>query len=65
MIPVDMSPEAVGRRLREASRLSREGPGPPAVDMSPAAVERRLREVSHLFAAARRLRALSPDRDAR
>lgn len=51
MNPVDMSPEAVTRRLREVGRLSDLGPAARAfakVDMSPASVTRRLRRVSQL-----------------
>jgi hypothetical protein len=52
-----MSPEAIERRLREASRLSvLIPPFPPQIDMSPAAIERRLREVAQLYALERRLR---------
>jgi hypothetical protein len=59
MAGVDMSPEAVERRLREASRLSvLRLHYPPRVDMSPQEVERRLREVAQLYALERRLRAL-------
>ena len=55
---VDMSPEAINRRLREASRLSLlVPPFPPRVDMGPEAIGRRLREVAQLYAVERRLRA--------
>lgn len=54
---VDMSPEAITQRLREASLLSDLNPPfPPQIDMSAQGVERRLREVAELFALARRLR---------
>ncbi len=47
---VDMSPEAIEARLREACALSDalEGPGPQAVSMSAEAVTQRLREWSEL-----------------
>lgn len=58
---VDMSPEAVSGRLREASRLSVLRPPYPArVDMSPRGVAGRLREVAQLYALEQRLRALKP-----
>jgi hypothetical protein len=54
---VDMSPEAITRRLREASRLGDlRPPFPPRVDMSAAGIERRLREVAALHALAHQLR---------
>ncbi len=47
--PVDMSPQAVEERLREASCLSPLPLAPaPHVDMSPQAVEARLREWAEL-----------------
>jgi len=58
-MPVDMSPEAVERRLREASRLSvLKLPYPPRVDMSSEGVTRRLREVAQLYALAQKLATL-------
>jgi len=63
---VDMSPGAVGQRLREVSRLGGLPPQlcPPRVDMSPAGVGRRLREVAELHALERRLRLFAPHRSA-
>jgi hypothetical protein len=58
-----MSPAAIERRLREASRLSvLTPPFPPRVDMSPAAIERRLREVAQLFHLNSTLRTVLRDR---
>lgn len=49
---VDMSPEAIDRRLRLAAELSAGlTPATPRVDMSPEAIDRRLREASELAAA--------------
>ena len=62
-MPVDMSPQAVEQRLREAARISvLKLPYPPRVDMSPAAVERRIREVAQLYALQRKLEAFKPGR---
>jgi len=57
-----MSPEAVGARLREASRLSQlPPPFPVRVDMSDQGVALRLREVAQLYVLGRRLAALAPE----
>lgn len=56
----DMSPDAIERRLCEASRLSDLRPPFRArVDMSEEAIERRLREAAALFALASRLGGLA------
>ncbi|HKQ71809.1 MAG TPA: hypothetical protein VJT73_20840 [Polyangiaceae bacterium] len=56
---VDMTPAAVGARLRAvcaASNLSREGRLDAKLDLSPRGVTQRLREAAALLALARRLR---------
>lgn len=54
---IDMTPEAIERRLREASRLAvLTPPFPPAIDMSADAIATRLKEAAQLWALERRLR---------
>lgn len=65
MTTVDMSPEAVAARLREASRLSQlPPPFPVRVDMSDQGVGLRLREVAQLYVLGRRLAGFAPARNA-
>ena len=45
---IDMSPRAVGERLREMSRLSALSPRRSGVDMSPHAITARLNELNQL-----------------
>ena len=55
---VDKGPEAIARRLLEASHMSDlRPPFAPHVDMSPKVIVQRLREVGELFALERELRA--------
>ncbi len=56
-----MTPEAVGARLREASRLSQlPPPFPVRVDMSDEGVALRLREVAQLYVLGQRLARFVP-----
>ena len=57
MAPVDMSPEAITRRLRQVAELSKH----PQIDMSAEAVTHRLREVSQLRALCLKLEQIGRD----
>lgn len=57
MADIDMSPEAIGARLRRVAELRRPRT---LVDMSPEAVSRRLRRVSELRTLCKKLGQFSP-----
>ena len=63
MSRVDLSPEAIARRLRAVDALSSLAPErrlEGKLDLSPAGVSRRLREASDLLALCRSLRRVTP-----
>jgi hypothetical protein len=60
-----MTPQAIGERLREMSRLSDHAPARSPVDMSPHAITARLRELNQLSTFCRQLMQLGAAHRAR